>query len=281
MKQSIFACLLGFLISFYSAANTEPSTPAIQLASVFSGDVDIKDYLVSEKLDGVRAYWDGKVLRSRRGYVFAAPTWFSEDFGSQPLDGELWLGRGKFEQTLSIVSKLQGDEQSWHKVRFMIFDLPDSELVFAQRVAQMQRIVKAANSRYLQMIPQHTIDNHIQLQAKLTDVVNGGGEGLMLHKKRAYYQVGRTQNILKLKPHQNDEAIVLAHFSGKGKYRDKMGAILVENTHGVQFKIGTGFSVKQRVNPPEIGSTITYKFFGLTQNGTPRFASFVRAYKPL
>lgn len=252
--------------------------PKIQLAAQFKESIHIKEYYVSEKLDGVRGYWDGTFLRSKRGYVINAPKWFTKDFGAQVLDGELWIGRGKFEQTLSTVSKLEAVDSEWRRVRFMIFDLPNSTASFQQRVKAMQAIVKNSKSRFLQLIPQKNIDNHIQLKALLEDVVNGGGEGLMLHRKAGYYQVGRSENILKLKVYEDAEAKVIAHIQGKGKFAGVLGSMLVETDNGIRFKIGSGFSMLQRQNPPEIGSIITYKYWGLTSKGTPRFASFLRRY---
>ena len=55
-----------------------------------------------------------------------------------------------------------------------------------------------------------------------------------------------------------------------------LGAILVEYKDGVRFKIGSGFTIQQRQNPPAIGTIITYKFYGKTKNNKPRFASFLR-----
>ena len=56
------------------------ASPPIQLATKFHKDINIQDYWISEKLDGVRAYWNGKQLISRQGNIFTAPTWFTEEF---------------------------------------------------------------------------------------------------------------------------------------------------------------------------------------------------------
>ena len=90
--------------------------PELLLAQVYDGTVDVQQYWVSEKLDGVRAYWDGKQLISRGGNLIAAPAWFVADFPAQKLDGELWLGRSKFAETLSIVSKQIPVDSEWRQL---------------------------------------------------------------------------------------------------------------------------------------------------------------------
>ena len=250
--------------------------PAIQQAKTYHNDIVLAEYLVSEKLDGVRGYWDGNTLRSRNGLIISAPLWFVENFPNIHLDGELWIARGKFEQTLSVVNKLSANHDEWQQVKFMIFDLPQYSAEFSQRVAKMRTIVRRSNSPYLKLIEQHHLKSDKQLQAMLTKVIKSGGEGLMLHKANAYYQVGRNNNILKLKPYFDDEAVVIAHLPGKGKYRGMLGAILVETVQGIRFKIGTGFSDQQRLKPPPIGSFITFKYWGLSKNKVPRFASYLR-----
>jgi DNA ligase-1 len=98
----------------------------------------------------------------------------------------------------------------------------------------------------------------------------------MLHRGSSLYVGKRNGDLLKLKPYEDAEAVVIKHLPGKGKFTNMMGAIIVEIPEGKQFKIGTGFTHKERYNPPEIGSTITYQYRGKSKNGIPRFASFLR-----
>lgn len=247
----------------------------IQLASVYRLDIDVQEYWVSEKLDGIRARWDGTQLLSRAGNIIHAPAWFIEGFPSEPLDGELWLARQRFEQTASIVLRdTPGDE--WQNIRFMLFDLPEYKANFTQRLTQIQHLVMQTNSPYLQSIPHFRISSKLELVDKLNELVAQGAEGLMLHHQDAHYQDGRSSSLMKLKKYQDAEARVIAHLPGKGKYHYMMGALLVELGSGLQFKIGTGFSDIQRQNPPPIGSYVTFKHYGFTARGVPRFASFLR-----
>jgi DNA ligase-1 len=250
--------------------------PAIQLANIYHQDVNINDYLISEKLDGVRAYWNGQDLISRQGIIFAAPKWFIANFPKNALEGELWIARNQFDLTSGIVRQKQANNDKWQQIRFMIFDMPKHKGNFAQRLQEMKRLVNKANSPYLQFIEQYNVSNHQDLMHQLDDIIQKGGEGLMLHKADSLYQAKRNDDILKLKKFQDAEAIVIAHAAGKGKYKGMLGSILVENEEKIQFRIGTGFSDKQRRNPPKIGSIITYKYWGKTKNNIPRFASFMR-----
>jgi len=158
----------------------------------------------------------------------------------------------------------------------MIFDLPRNPNVFTKRIDVMKQITKQTNSIYLTMVKQFKLENTKQLENKLNNIIANKGEGLMLHLGSAYYHVGRTANILKLKKHQDAEARVIAHLPGKGKYHGLLGAIRVKTTSGIVFNIGSGFSDIDRANPPAIGSIITFKFNGKTQAGIPRFARFFR-----
>lgn len=250
--------------------------PEIQLANLYHKNIDVKNYLVSEKLDGVRAYWDGEKLISREGNIYNAPKWFIADFPKEHLEGELWIGRGKFEKLSGIVRTEIPDNEGWKLVKLMLFDMPKHEGVFTKRLETMKNLVANSGSKYLKVIEQSKISNHQNLTKQLNEVVKNGGEGLMLHRDDSLYQAVRNDDLLKLKTFEDAEAVVIEHIAGEGKFTGMMGAMLVENKEKIRFKIGTGFTESQRKFPPEIGSVITYKFFGKTKNNKPRFASFMR-----
>jgi DNA ligase-1 len=252
------------------------SPPSLTLARVYHPQQDLTAYWVSEKLDGVRAYWDGQQLFSKRGNIYHAPAWFTRDFPSQSLDGELWIGRGTFEQLVSTVRKHNPVDAEWKQVKYMIFDLPASTTVFTSRLMEMQKLLGDSNHPYLQLIKQTRVDSHAALMRHLDQVIAAKGEGLMLHHGNAQYRAGRTNDVLKVKRFDDAEATVIAHLPGKGKYHNMLGALLVETENGIQFRIGTGFSDAQRSNPPPIGSIVTYQYTGTTKNGLPKFASFLR-----
>jgi DNA ligase-1 len=89
------------------------------LANVYAAHTDVSAYWVSEKLDGVRAYWNGRHLQTRGGEPIHAPAWFTADWPATPMDGELWAGRGRFSHTVSTVRQHVPDDAAWRKLRFM------------------------------------------------------------------------------------------------------------------------------------------------------------------
>ena len=265
---------LSLLATYPPQANAGP--PAIPLANVYHPGVNLEDYWVSEKLDGVRAYWDGEKLWSRGGHVYAAPDWFTAQFPSHPLDGELWNGRGRFAELSGVVRKGQPVDEEWRQVRFHVFDLPVPEKVFEQRYRQLKQLVEASGSPYLALVVQRPVASHPELVAELEQVVAAGAEGLMLKRRNSRYQAGRSDDLLKVKTHDDAEATVVGHLQGKGKYEGLMGSLEVELANGRRFRIGTGFSDAERQNPPAVGTVITFRYRGFTATGLPRFASFLR-----
>jgi len=256
------------------AVAAEP--PAILLAEVYRNQVDVAKYLVSEKLDGVRAIWDGRNLRFRSGKEINAPRWFIEGLPKQALDGELWMGRGSFERLSGIVRREVPDDGEWRQVRYMIFELPGAAGTFGERAEAMRQIARQANVNWLREIEQFSVVDRNSLQKRFKAVVKAGGEGLMLHRADATYETGRSDTLLKMKPWDDAEATVIGHQPGKGKHAGTLGALRVRMDDGREFSLGTGFTDQQRRAPPPVGATVTYRYHGLTRNGMPRFASFLR-----
>ena len=250
--------------------------PNLLLAETYRDDFDPSIYWISEKLDGIRAYWDGKQLWFRSGRSIETPEWFTRGFPGTPLDGELWLGRDQFEQLSGIVRKSKPVDEEWRRVRYMLFELPNAQGNFSERIVKLKTVVDQAKVPWLQAIDQFRLPDRLALRAKLESVIAGGGEGLMLHRADASYHGGRSEDLLKMKPYLDREATVIAHIPGKGRHVKRMGSLLVEDAEGRQFRVGTGFTDQQREHPPAIGSVITFKYQGLTSKGLPRFATFLR-----
>lgn len=279
MFQLFRACLY-FLLFAVTVMPCHAQVPSILLAQIYHEDIDVRDYLVSEKLDGIRAYWDGQQFISRQGHPIHAPAWFSTGFPHRALDGELWIARSRFEQLSSTVRQSKPDDAAWRQVAYYVFELPDATGDFAQRVQHIKQIVREAHNLYLKSLPQFKVKDRQALKLTLEHIVGRHGEGLMLHRADAPYLTGRSHVLLKLKPQLDAEARVIGHVPGKGKYQGKMGALLVETPEGLQFKLGTGFTDAERANPPPIGSQVTYTYRDVTKNGKPKFASYLRVRPP-
>ena len=275
MKHILFALWLA-LAAHPAWADTPPAAPAMLLAEVYAAGVDPAQYWVSEKHDGVRAQWDGRTLRFRGGGIVPAPAWFTAGFPSVPLDGELWIARGRFDALSGTVRKIEPVDTEWRRVRYLIFELPGAAGDFSQRVRQMQTIVEIAAVPWLQAVEQARVADKAELMRCLDAVLRAGGEGLMLHRADAPYRTGRSDVLLKLKPWQDAEAVVVGHIPGKGKYRGMTGALHMETPDGKRFKIGSGLSDALRRQPPPIGTRITYRYQHLTKNGVPRFPRYLR-----
>ena len=277
--QRVFALVVLLLLAPALPAQNAPP-PAALLAHVARADIDPAPYLISEKYDGVRGLWDGQTLRTRAGNVIAAPARFITKLPKQALDGELWMGRGQFEKVSGAVRKITPVDDEWRQIKYMVFELPDAPGTFAERYAAMQRITAQANFAQLVAVEQFRLKDNAALKKKLADIVRAGGEGLMLYRADSLYVTGRNDALLKLKPLDDAEATVISHVPGKGKYTGKMGALQVETADGKRFQIGTGFSDAVRANPPAPGTLVTYTYNGLTKNGLPRFASYLRVRDP-
>jgi len=271
-RRRLLAGLAGWAVGSF----IQDTAAEVLLAESADTHLDPTPYLVSEKYDGVRALWDGRDLRFRSGRIVRAPAWFKSRLPTQPLDGELWLARGRFDLLSGIVRKARPIDAEWQQVRYMVFELPDGDGSFAQRDARLADIVRAASWPGLQKVEQHRLADRHALQYALDEVTRAGGEGLMLHRADAPYVTGRSDVLLKLKPLLDDEATVIAHVPGKGRYAGMMGALALRAADGRRFRIGTGFSDDVRRNPPPIGSVVTYTYRDLTPSGLPRFASYLR-----
>ena len=267
----------GALPAAVAARPVSASPPmAPMLAKNWQLGVSPAAYLVSEKLDGVRALWDGRVLRFRSGRQIAAPDWFLAALPSTALDGELWLGRGQFDRLSGAVRRNVPVDAEWRDIKYMIFDLPAGAGPFAERLERLAGLLSAQAVPWLQKIEQVQLPSAAVLQQRLQDVADLGGEGLMLHRADALWSAGRSDTLRKLKPMPDDEARVVGYEPGKGRLAGRVGALLVEMDSGRRFSLGTGLSDADRQTPPALGEIVTYRYRGLTPSGLPRFASFVR-----
>jgi DNA ligase-1 len=253
----------------------ESAGPPLLLAESWDNAADLGGWWMSEKLDGVRAYWDGKQFLSRQGNLFHAPDWFVEGFPATPLDGELWLDRKKFQRTVSIVRR-QDKSDLWKELRYLVFDAPAAGGGFEERFAQVNHILGRDAVQYARPHAHEVCKDVGCLRAELARVEALGGEGLMLRQPGSKYEAGRSPTLLKVKSFRDAEAEVIGHQGGAGKHKGRLGALLVRLPDGTEFAVGTGFSDREREAPPAVGATITFRYQELSEGGVPRFPSYVR-----
>lgn len=245
--------------------------PPLLLAHVWDGELDPTGWWMSEKLDGVRAFWqDGRFI-TRQGNTYMAPDWFVKGLPKATLDGELWIGRKQFQKTISVVRQ-QDAGDLWKAVRFMVFDAP-SKLPFEERQAKLSTYT--LKCPYAGVHPQEKVKSLEHVKEALSKVEALGGEGLMLREPGSLYEVGRSMTLLKVKSFSDDEATVIGYQKGKGRHKGRTGALMVRLDNGKEFEIGGGLSDAEREDPPALNSTVTFRYQGLTDGGIPRFPVYV------
>jgi DNA ligase-1 len=248
--------------------------PPVLLAHKWESTVDLEGWWLSEKLDGVRAYWDGTQFLSRLGNKFYPPPWFTEGLPATPLDGELWGGRKLFQRTVGIV-KRQDQSPLWKDLLFVVFDAPAFDGTFEERIAHCETLVGAGSHLYARVHAQERCRGIEHLKEELARVEALGGEGLMARRPQSRYEVGRSNTLLKVKTFHDAEARVIGHVAGQGRHKGRLGALLVELADGTQFNVGTGFSDREREEPPALGTLITFRYQELSDGGVPRFPTYV------
>lgn len=257
-----------------AASTSDKAVPPLLLAHSWDNVQDLTGYWISEKLDGIRAYWNGKTFISRLGNEFYAPDWFVQGLPDMILDGELWAGRKKFQRATSIVRR-QDRSDHWKEITFVVFDAPALTDPFEVRMDVVRKTLDPDKTPYAKPIEQSRCRNMDHLRAELDRVEKLGGEGLMMRRPGSKYEVGRSFTLLKVKTFHDAEAKVIGHQAGTGKHKGRLGSLLVELPNGIQFSVGTGLSDKERQAPPPIGSMITFRYQELSDIGVPRFPSYV------
>jgi len=237
-------------------------------------DSDPSGWLMSEKLDGVRALWNGTAFVTRNGNAIHAPAFFLSALPAVSLDGELWVGRGKFQATVATVRKLVADDGEWRRIRFMVFDSPETAGGFEDRLGVATTAL--AGNRVAQVVPQVVCRSAAHLDDFTDDLLASGAEGVMLRLPGSDYEEGRSWALLKHKPQFTDEAEVVGYETGAGRNVGVVGALICA-WNGLRFAVGTGLTDSLRAAPPKVGALITFSHGGLTAGGLPRFPAFVTA----
>ena len=259
-----------------SVGRGEGVAPALLLAHTWESDVDLTGWWMSEKLDGVRAYWDGEKLVSRLGNTFWAPAWFLDALPKDmPLDGELFGGRKKFQRTVSVVRRQDRSDAAWREISYLIFDAPSQPGPFEDRLAAIETLLATRAVAHLRAHPHELCRGLDHVRGELARVEALGGEGLMMRRPRSKYESGRSSSLLKVKTFHDTEALVIAHLPGAGRHKGRLGALECDLPDGTRFSVGTGFSDAERASPPAIGAVITFRYQELTTDGVPRFPSYI------
>jgi DNA ligase-1 len=262
----------------------------VMLAKRWHRKKDVTGWWASEKYDGVRALLQvdtGKMV-TRGGHLLHPPGWWMEralrsistDQGL--LDGELWMGRGTYAQTMRVVMH---NKEGWERVVYCVFDVPSlGDRPFEERVAWLTKHVAGDPVR---VAPQWRVESNDHLTRRLAEVVGAGGEGLMLRLPGSLYEERRSASMLKAKDHREGWGRVVAYKLGKASAGAvAVGSVQVEvvepacgkrllylGLHAPRAKARPG--EVNRENPPKIGSVARFKYQSLTPAGLPRFATHI------
>ena len=244
--------------------------------------MDPRGWWLSEKLDGVRCILNNGRLFTRTGKRIEAPRFFLQGLPKGRIfDGELYGTRGNFDKISGIVRKKIPVDAEWRRfIRYMIFDVVDDALDFEARQEILHQAVRlqprtGGDPPICEIVRQTVCSDKAHLKKELTAIEIGGGEGLILRRPNSKYVFKRSSSLLKVKSFHDLDARVVEHQGGKGRNEARLGALVCELPDGTRFRCGTGFTDKQRENPPPLGSWVVVKYFELTKKGVPRFPTFV------
>lgn len=270
------------------ARNSAPNVPAWtpMLAQTLNAGAGVPKgrWFASEKLDGVRAFWDGKgALWTRSRNRIDAPSWFIAELPrGLPLDGELFAGRGQFGRVNGAWRTAQSE--AWPDIEFRAFDAPTSKQLFGETYDMLRRRLETCRDdarRRVCLVDQTPLTQTESVQNMMRNVLGRGGEGLMLRRADSMYAGTRSMNMLKVKDIRDAEGIVTGYKPGTGRLEGSMGALQCRwdlgNDRRDTFYVGTGFSDAQRrayktLFP--IGTKVIVEFMELTAAGKPRHPRF-------
>ncbi len=253
---------------------------------------DVLGWSCSEKLDGVRALWDPDrgCFFSRSNKPLNVPTEWSDQMNlvGAPLDGEFFMGRGKFQKCVSAVRKKAPTMEQFEGVKYVVFDTPaNTHAPHMERLTYAAMRIRRANlSIPVAVLPHFVVKDMDDTQELYLNILAGGGEGLMFRNPDAPYEWKRTSNLLKWKDFIDGTARVegvIEEVSIKGELKGRMGALLcIDDELGVKFKVGSGFNAEAREwwwNQPLTGMTIRWRAMERTDDNVPRHPVYAGLHK--
>lgn len=235
-------------------------------------DQNISNWLMSEKLDGIRGYWDGKNLYTKNGNIIHTPKSFTKNFPPFALDGELWSKRDDFEFIQATVLDTI-PSQNWNQITYNIFEVPNSDGDFTTRLSKAKEWFQNHPNHQVKFIEQIKCQDEDHLMNFLDTIVIYKGEGVIVKDPTKLYHTGRSEHILKVKKAFDMEGVITAH---NLRADGTLKSLVLRLHNGVTFNLGGGLSNQNRLTPPNIGQIVSFKYYGLTKNGKPKFASFLR-----
>lgn len=243
-------------------------------------------WYASKKIDGMRALWNAEEQQfySRNLKPIYAPEWFISGMPNFDLDGELVFCKdnnevGNYQLTMSVCRRHNPDDR-WKNVTFFVFESPSWPFTFDAVYDSLNAQLFPAHVKVLEQVP---IKDYEHMRSMHDEYVALGGEGLVIRKASSTYEYKRSKNMLKIKIWDDSEATIIEHHPGVGKHEGRLGGLICNWTDGRNdrtFHVGVGFTDAERENPPAVGETITFSYFGMTDGGSPRHPKYLRIRRP-
>jgi len=256
------------------------ATGKVMLAHPYKQDKHEKKvagWWMSIKYDGVRGKWNGEEMESRTGKIYTLPDFVTEQLekitdeegNPMELDGEIWFGNDTFAIASGSARRFENDSELWKQMTYMVFDTPDTELPFEERIKKVATALKRSGStpnikgvKHVKFNPAKTT-----IEAELIKVEQDGGEGLVLRAPGSMYVYdSRSHDMLKVKSWSYKDAIVKGYVEGINKYTGLVGSLAVhsnefgdeddesEESAWVSFKVGSGLKDWQRASGSPSGN---------------------------
>lgn len=264
MKYILFLLLFTFSLFAFE----------VQKPKIYN-DQNISGWMMSEKLDGIRGYWDGEKFYTKNGNEINAPKWFMKNFPPFALDGELWSKRDDFEFIQNTVLD-KVPSKNWEKITYNIFEVPNAKGDFLSRLQESKKWFDLHPNLHVKIIKQVKCKDEADLLKYLNSIVALGGEGVIVKDPTKPYDTGRSSHILKVKKVHDMEGKVIGH---NLRENGTLKSLVLQLKNGITFNLGNGFTKEQRINYPKLGKIVTFQYYDFTKKGKPKFASFLRIRK--
>lgn len=211
------------------------------------------------KLDGFRCLFINGNLISRQNKIITTLDHIKEKI-KLPYDGELYSHELTFQEIASAIKKVGPNTK---KIKYYVYDLIDKKPFF-DRWSQIKNDVEKVETII--------INSESELKKYHDECINKGFEGVMVRHGNAPYEHKRSYNLLKYKCFNDDEFLIISVREGKSTYKNM--AIFTCQIGSKTFEVtapGTHEDKSFFLRNPPVGKMLTVKYFGLTDDGLPRF----------
>jgi len=242
-------------------------------------------YYVQPKINGIRAIFKNDQLYSLQGNVILTLPHIKEvilktGLGKYQLDGELYHPQYSLQIIRSIVVR-KNIHKNFRKIKYYIFDIVDTEKIFEERYQILKKwsTVIKGNS-ILRIVPTFRVNYKDDIWIYLEKFKEKNFEGIIIRNPKGLYRIGkRSTDLLKFKPLKTDKYLIVGVVEERdinGNPKNSLGALILSDKEGNEFKIGTGplLTREMRINLWKerdrlVGRYAVIKYVETTERGVP------------